>query len=235
MSQHQHPGFNQNQNPNHNQNHNPSPNTLSHNLDTLSLSRADEQQGYPFVSQAQHAPLPLAGLPENRPNYNNVAHTDLGHLPSSANGRRQSGSKRQPAANEPTRAVGRVGADIQMSGMVTTLPIHPSIPAPSPTYPAGQYSPYAPPPPNLSHNYHHPQDGMYQQPARPDWAAGYAPGPAGPMTSPHQVFPQTPTSMPDQQARPQVSFGFLHSLSSHSPRICFSSLFPPTSPRVFLF
>ncbi|KAI1757768.1 hypothetical protein F4782DRAFT_537255 [Xylaria castorea] len=74
------------------------------------------------------------------------------------------------------------------------VPIDPSIAAPSPTYPHGQYSPYAPPPQDMAHSY--PQGapaGMYTQP-RPDWA-NYG-HPAGQM--PHHPVPYShpPTSAP---------------------------------------
>lgn len=74
------------------------------------------------------------------------------------------------------------------------VPIDPTIAAPSPTYPHGQYSPYAPPPQDMAHSY--PQGapaGMYTQP-RPDWA-NYA-HPAGQM--PHHPVPYShpPTSAP---------------------------------------
>ncbi|KAI0804168.1 hypothetical protein GGR55DRAFT_699115 [Xylaria sp. FL0064] len=74
------------------------------------------------------------------------------------------------------------------------VPIDPSIAAPSPTYPHGQYSPYAPPPPDMAHSY--PQNapaGMYGQP-RPDWANyGHATG----QMPHHQVpYQHPPTSAP---------------------------------------
>ncbi|KAI1432741.1 hypothetical protein GGR50DRAFT_672939 [Xylaria sp. CBS 124048] len=77
------------------------------------------------------------------------------------------------------------------------VPIDPSIAAPSPPYPHGQYSPYAPPPPpqDMSHSY--PQGaptGMYTQP-RPDW--GNYGHPAGQMPHPHSVpYSHPPTSAP---------------------------------------
>ncbi|KAI8634904.1 hypothetical protein F5Y19DRAFT_469955 [Xylariaceae sp. FL1651] len=75
------------------------------------------------------------------------------------------------------------------------VPIDPSIAQPSPTYAHGQYSPYAPPPQDMSHNY--PQGapaGLYAQP-RPDWG-NYA-HPAGQMPHPHSVpYAHTPTSAP---------------------------------------
>ncbi|KAI1200408.1 hypothetical protein F5X97DRAFT_340513 [Nemania serpens] len=75
------------------------------------------------------------------------------------------------------------------------VPIDPTIAAPSPTYPHGQYSPYAPPPQDMAHSY--PQGapaGMYTQP-RPDWA-NYAHPAAGQM--PHHPVPYShpPTSAP---------------------------------------
>ncbi|KAI1116178.1 hypothetical protein F5Y14DRAFT_459661 [Nemania sp. NC0429] len=75
------------------------------------------------------------------------------------------------------------------------VPIDPTIAAPSPTYPHGQYSPYAPPPQDMAHSY--PQGapaGMYTQP-RPDWA-NYAHPAAGQI--PHHPVPYShpPTSAP---------------------------------------
>jgi hypothetical protein len=78
------------------------------------------------------------------------------------------------------------------------VPIDPSIAAPSPTYGHGQYSPYAPPPTDMSHGYQHPGSaGLYHQ-NRPDWT-GYGAQHGGQMTP--GVFPSTPTSAPPQ-ARP---------------------------------
>lgn len=85
------------------------------------------------------------------------------------------------------------------------VPIDPSIAAPSPTYGHGQYSPYAPPPQDMSHGYQHPSGSMYAQP-RPDWA-GYGQQHPGPMNPGHHVFPQTPTSGPHQHRPNQVSQG----------------------------
>lgn len=78
------------------------------------------------------------------------------------------------------------------------VPIDPSIAAASPTYPHGQYSPYAAPPQDMSHGYH-PGGSLYPQ-TRPDWAT-YTGSPAAPITPSHHVFPQTPTSA-TPQARP---------------------------------
>lgn len=85
------------------------------------------------------------------------------------------------------------------------VPIDPTIAAPSPTYPHGQYSPYAPPPQDMAHSY--PQGapaGMYTQP-RPDWA-NYA-HPAGQM--PHHPVPYShpPTSAPP--GRPAQVYSFV--------------------------
>ncbi|KAI0014050.1 hypothetical protein F4779DRAFT_203802 [Xylariaceae sp. FL0662B] len=71
------------------------------------------------------------------------------------------------------------------------VPIDPSIAAPSPTYAHSQYSPYAPPPQDMSHSYPQGAGGLYSQP-RPDWA-NYG-HPAGQMPHPHQVFPHTATT-----------------------------------------
>ncbi|KAI1486158.1 hypothetical protein F5X96DRAFT_673929 [Biscogniauxia mediterranea] len=73
------------------------------------------------------------------------------------------------------------------------VPIDPSIAAPSPTYPHGQYSPYPPPPQDMSHSYPQSAGSLYAQP-RPDWA-NYG-HPQGQIPHPHQVFPHTPTSAP---------------------------------------
>ncbi|KAI2630532.1 hypothetical protein GGS21DRAFT_524765 [Xylaria nigripes] len=83
------------------------------------------------------------------------------------------------------------------AGMAQQPTTNPSIAAPSPPYPHGQYSPYAPPPPpqDMSHSY--PQGaptGMYTQP-RPDW--GNYGHPAGQMPHPHSVpYSHPPTSAP---------------------------------------
>ncbi|KAI1082339.1 hypothetical protein F5B20DRAFT_32876 [Whalleya microplaca] len=72
------------------------------------------------------------------------------------------------------------------------VPIDPSIAAPSPTYAHGQYSPYAPPPQDMSHSYPQSAGSIYTTQPRPDWA-NYG-HPAGQMPHPHQVFPHTATS-----------------------------------------
>ncbi|KAI3337290.1 hypothetical protein HD806DRAFT_518190 [Xylariaceae sp. AK1471] len=86
------------------------------------------------------------------------------------------------------------------------VPIDPSIAAPSPTYPHGQYSPYAPPPQDMPHQY--PQGapaGLYAQP-RPDWG-NYA-HPGGQMPHPHSVpYPHTQASAPP--GRPQQVYSFV--------------------------
>ncbi|KAI1369159.1 hypothetical protein F5Y08DRAFT_334996 [Xylaria arbuscula] len=86
------------------------------------------------------------------------------------------------------------------------VPIDPSIAAPSPTYPHGQYSPYAPPPQDMAHSY--PQGapaGMYGQP-RPDWA-NYA-HQTGQMPHHPVSYSHPPTSAPPgrptQYGVPQV-------------------------------
>ncbi|KAI1189622.1 hypothetical protein F5B17DRAFT_181220 [Nemania serpens] len=90
-------------------------------------------------------------------------------------------------------------------GMAQQTTTNPTIAAPSPTYPHGQYSPYAPPPQDMAHSY--PQGapaGMYTQP-RPDWA-NYA-HPAGQM--PHHPVPYShpPTSAPP--GRPAQVYSFV--------------------------
>ncbi|KXX79816.1 hypothetical protein MMYC01_203322 [Madurella mycetomatis] len=81
----------------------------------------------------------------------------------------------------------------------------PSIAAASPTYPHGQYSPYAAPPQDMSHGYH-PGGSLYPQ-TRPDWGT-YTGSPAAPITPSHHVFPQTPTSA-TPQARPNQVYSFV--------------------------
>jgi hypothetical protein len=76
------------------------------------------------------------------------------------------------------------------------VPIDPSIAAPSPTYPYGQHSPYAPNP-DMTHSYSHPSGGMYAQP-RPEWG-GYAQHGAPPLTPGHPVYGQSPASAPQQR------------------------------------
>lgn len=82
------------------------------------------------------------------------------------------------------------------------VPIDPSIAAPSPTYPYGQHSPYAPNP-DMTHSYSHPSGGMYAQP-RPDWT-GYGQHGAPPMAPGHPVYAQQAGSAPPQQRPNQVS------------------------------
>ncbi|CEJ90602.1 Putative Transcriptional regulator [[Torrubiella] hemipterigena] len=80
---------------------------------------------------------------------------------------------------------------------------NPSIAAPSPTYPYGQHSPYAPNP-DMSHGYPHPSGGMYGQP-RPEWGAYGQHGP--PMTpGGHPVYAQG--GQPPQQ-RPSQVYSFV--------------------------
>lgn len=85
----------------------------------------------------------------------------------------------------------------------TGVPIDPSIAAPSPTYPYGQHSPYAPNP-DMQHGYSHPSSGMYAQP-RPDWT-GYGQHGAPPLTPGHPVYAQSPASAQPQQRPNQVSY-----------------------------
>lgn len=83
------------------------------------------------------------------------------------------------------------------------VPIDPSIAAGSPTYPHGQYPPYAGHQQDMSHSYPHPHSaGLYAQP-RPDWA-GYSHSHPGSITPGHPVFPQTPTSGAPQSRPSQV-------------------------------
>ncbi|KAI0883429.1 uncharacterized protein GGS22DRAFT_190084 [Annulohypoxylon maeteangense] len=84
----------------------------------------------------------------------------------------------------------------------TDVPIDPSIAAPSPTYaPPNQYSPYAPPPPDMSHNYPQSAGSLYAQP-RPDWANYGHPGAPGQMPHPHSVYPHTQsTAAPGRPAQ----------------------------------
>ncbi len=79
------------------------------------------------------------------------------------------------------------------------VPIDPSIAAPSPTYPHGQFSPYAPPSQDMSHPYSSHSGGLYTQP-RPVWT-GYT---QQPLTPGHHVFPTTPTSAALQGRTSQV-------------------------------
>ncbi|UKZ79078.1 C2H2 finger domain transcription factor con7, variant 2 [Trichoderma virens FT-333] len=89
------------------------------------------------------------------------------------------------------------------SGGMAQQQNNPSIAAPSPTYPYGQHSPYAPNP-DMSHGYSHPSGGMYAQP-RPDWA-GYSQHGAPPLTPGHPVYAQSPASAPQQRPSQVYSF-----------------------------
>ncbi|KAI0145872.1 hypothetical protein F4776DRAFT_380112 [Hypoxylon sp. NC0597] len=79
----------------------------------------------------------------------------------------------------------------------------PSIAAPSPTYAPNQYSPYAPPPQDMSHNYPHSAGSLYAQP-RPDWANYAHPGAPGQIPHPHpQVYSFVPIPGAQQHKRPR--------------------------------
>ncbi|KAI5864595.1 hypothetical protein GGS23DRAFT_454907 [Durotheca rogersii] len=82
----------------------------------------------------------------------------------------------------------------------------PSIAAPSPTYGASQYSPYAPPHQEMSHNYPQSAGSLYAQP-RPDWGNYGHPGAPTQMPHPHQVYPHTPTTAPP--GRPAQVYSFV--------------------------
>ena len=86
------------------------------------------------------------------------------------------------------------------------LPLDPSIAAPNPTYPHGQYATYATPGQEMTtHGYTHPGSaGLYAQP-RPDWS-GYGQSPGGPIAPGHHVFPQTPTNAAPAARQNQVGF-----------------------------
>lgn len=101
----------------------------------------------------------------------------------------QQNSPSMPQHNGPSHQAHPVNSD-------NDVPIDPSIAAPSPTYPYGQHSPYAPNP-DMSHGYSHPSGGMYAQP-RPDWA-GYSQHGAPPLTPGHPVYAQSPASAPQQR------------------------------------
>ncbi|KAI1180288.1 hypothetical protein F4777DRAFT_574048 [Nemania sp. FL0916] len=77
------------------------------------------------------------------------------------------------------------------------VPIDPTIAAPSPTYPHGQYSPYPQPPQDMAHSYQQGAPAGMYTPTRPDWA-NYA-HPTGQMPH-HPVYPHQPNSAP--QGRP---------------------------------
>ncbi|KAL7935700.1 hypothetical protein V8C35DRAFT_278700 [Trichoderma chlorosporum] len=108
----------------------------------------------------------------------------------------QQNSPSMPQHNGPSHQAHPVNSD-------NDVPIDPSIAAPSPTYPYGQHSPYAPNP-DMSHGYSHPSGGMYAQP-RPDWA-GYSQHGAPPLTPGHPVYAQSPASAPQQRPSQVYSF-----------------------------
>lgn len=111
----------------------------------------------------------------------------------------QQNSPSMPQHNGPSHQAHPVNSD-------NDVPIDPSIAAPSPTYPYGQHSPYAPNP-DMSHGYSHPSGGMYAQP-RPDWG-GYNQHGGPPLTPGHPVYAQSPASAP-QQRPSQVRIGGDH-------------------------
>ncbi|OAA78841.1 Zinc finger, C2H2-type/integrase, DNA-binding protein [Akanthomyces lecanii RCEF 1005] len=84
------------------------------------------------------------------------------------------------------------------------VPIDPSIAQPSPTYPYGQHSPYAPNP-DMAHSYSHPNSNMYAQP-RPEWGGYATQHGAAPLTPGHPVYGQSPASAPQQRPNQVYSF-----------------------------
>ncbi|KAK0670657.1 hypothetical protein QBC41DRAFT_354885 [Cercophora samala] len=90
------------------------------------------------------------------------------------------------------------------SGGMAQTPTNPSIAAASPTtYSHPQYSPYAPPPQDMSHQYAH--QGVYQT-SRPDWGTYQSPG--GVMTPGHHaVF--APSASAAAQPRPNQVYSFV--------------------------
>ncbi|TQV91857.1 hypothetical protein V2A60_006035 [Cordyceps javanica] len=86
----------------------------------------------------------------------------------------------------------------------TQVPIDPSIAQPSPTYPYGQHSPYAPNP-DMTHSYSHPNSNMYAQP-RPEWGGYATQHGAAPLTPNHAVYGQSPASAPQQRPSQVYSF-----------------------------
>lgn len=104
-----------------------------------------------------------------------------------------SGGMAQTPTSPSSTQDGRNHQSPQQARSDSDVPIDPSIAAPSPTYVhGGPYSPYAPPPQDMSQ--HYPQHPSYPQP-RPDWS-GYS---QAPVTPGHHVFNQTPTSAPPQR------------------------------------
>ncbi|KAJ4150027.1 hypothetical protein LMH87_010795 [Akanthomyces muscarius] len=81
---------------------------------------------------------------------------------------------------------------------------NPSIAQPSPTYPYGQHSPYAPNP-DMAHSYSHPNSNMYAQP-RPEWGGYATQHGAAPLTPGHPVYGQSPASAPQQRPNQVYSF-----------------------------
>lgn len=126
-------------------------------------------------------------------------HIQRSYQPASGTG---SGSMAQQP-NSPSMSQQQDGRNHQSHAVNSDhdVPIDPSIAAPSPTYPYGQHSPYAPNP-DMAHSYSHPSGGMYAQP-RPDWT-GYGQHGQPPLTPSHPVYAQSPASAPPQQRPSQV-------------------------------
>ncbi|KAM7197882.1 hypothetical protein V8F33_005374 [Rhypophila sp. PSN 637] len=115
-----------------------------------------------------------------------------------------SGGMAQTPTSPSSSQDGRNHQSPQQARSDSDVPIDPSIAAPSPTYTVhgGQYAPYAPPP-QADMAQHYAPHPNYPQP-RPDWSGYNQP----PVTPGHHVFPQTPTSAP-QQARPNQVYSFV--------------------------
>ncbi|CAH0018205.1 unnamed protein product [Clonostachys rhizophaga] len=114
-------------------------------------------------------------------------------------------AQQQPNSPSLPQPDGRNHHEASSAKSDNDVPIDPSIAAPSPTYPYGQHSPYAPNPDMAAHSYSHPSGGMYAQP-RPDWG-GYGQH-AQPLTPGHPVYAHGGPSAPPQ-ARPSQVYSFV--------------------------
>ncbi|KAK4186623.1 hypothetical protein QBC35DRAFT_516076 [Podospora australis] len=130
-------------------------------------------------------------------------HLQRPYHPAGNHGGSSGGMAQTPTSPSVPLQDGRSHQSPQQVKSDSEVPIDPSIAAPSPTYTAHtQYSPYAPPPQDMTHQYPH-SATMYGH-QRPDWGSYQSPGlPGG-----HHVFPQAPASSATQP-RPNQVYSFV--------------------------
>ncbi|KAI0392300.1 hypothetical protein F5Y17DRAFT_363931 [Xylariaceae sp. FL0594] len=153
------------------------------------------QEGRPASYSTSATPTPEYGAyPQSARSTSSFPDHNLRPYHPASNHNGSSGGMAQQQSTSPSLPLpdGR-NHQSQQDKSDSDVPIDPSIAAPSPTYPHGQYSPYPQPPQEMPHQY--PPGGppgLYAQP-RPDWA-NYAAHPSNQMAHTHVGYAHPPTS-----------------------------------------